>query len=653
MTDSIRVLPSSPDDLTALGSQGLAAARAALERVLELGADVPGDEVLDAYDGIGRHLNGLHGQVGLAPSVHPDKAVREAAEQVQQELSAFGTELGMHRGLYERLAGVELGPDASADDRRLLEHSLRDFRRSGVDKDDATRERITALKEELVTVGQTFDRNIIEGGRTLELAGGHGDLAGLPADYLESHPEGDDGSVSISTDPTDALPVMLYAESDDVRRRMAVEMSNKAYPVNVDVLHKLLTLRHELAQALGYDTWADYVTEDKMVGSSAAASAFLKRVAERARPAADAEYAELLAELREVQPDAERVELHQVRYLEERVKRTRLAFDSQSVRPYLAYDRVQAGVLGVAERLYGVTFRAAPEIEVWHESVRAFEVLDGDRVMARFYLDMWPREGKYKHAAMFGLASGMAARGGNEEVLPEAALVCNFPEPSKDDPGLMLHSQVTTFFHEFGHLLHHLFAGDQRYLSFSGIATEWDFVEVPSQLFEEWAWDAGVLATFARHHETDEALPAELVQRLRSAEEYGKALQVSTQMVYATLSLELYSRDPKGMDPDAEMRRLRAEMTPFTEPEAHHFIAAFGHLHGYSAIYYTYMWSLVIAKDLWGQFADQPMDAAVAASYRKQILEPGGRQDAAELVQAFLGREYDFGAWESWLAAKA
>ena len=400
---------------------------------------------------------------------------------------------------------------------------------------------------------------------------------------------------------------------------------------------------------MGYESWAAYVTEDKMVGHPEAAGAFLERVATHARAAAEEEYKELLAELRKSNPGAERVELHQVGYLKECVKRGRLAFDSTSVRPYLAYEKVEAGVLKVAEGLYGVEFRRAPELEVWHDDVRAFEVFEGGRAVARFYLDMWPREDKYKHAAMFDLVSGMRARGDEPEVLPEAALLCNFARPDADDPGLMLHSQVTTFFHEFGHLLHHLFAGKHRYLEFSGIATEWDFVEVPSQLFEEWAWDAEVLGTFAVHHQSGAPIPAELVASLRKAEEYGKALQVMGQMVYASLSLGLYRQDPNGLDPDAEVRRLRRELTPFEEPEGHHFAYSFGHLNGYSAIYYTYMWSLVIAKDLWGQFAAAPLDTGVAGRYRDAILAPGGSRDAAELVRGFLGRDYAFDAWERWL----
>jgi thimet oligopeptidase len=315
------------------------------------------------------------------------------------------------------------------------------------------------------------------------------------------------------------------------------------------------------------------------------------------------------------------------------------------VRPYFAYANVRDGVLATSAALYGIEFRRNSTQPVWHASVECFDVVDRGGLVARVYLDMHPRPNKYKHGAMFDLRTGAGGDG-----VPEAALVCNFPEPNDSDPALLLHRDVTTFFHEFGHLLHHLFAGRQRFLAFAGIATEWDFVEVPSQLYEEWAWDAGVLARFARHFETGESIPRELVARMREADEYGKGLFVATQMYLAMLSLSYHDRDPRELDLDAHMRELRSSMLPFPHTPGTCFYASFGHLNGYSAIYYTYMWSLVIAKDLFSRFDGALMDARVASAYRNAVLAPGGTRDAAELVEAFLGRAYDTRAWENWLA---
>jgi len=609
-----------------------------------LPAETPAGEVALAFDGLRRPLDGPRGTVGLYSAVHPDERVRELSEELERELSELETALELDREVYQRLARVRAEELAEDDARRLLEHALRDFRRAGVDRDEPERERLRALQRELVEIGQTFDRNIVQGGRSLLLEGGSAELAGLPEDYRAAHPPAAAGTVTLTTDPPDALPVLMYAESGELRRRMLHALQNRAVPQNLEVLPRLLALRHELAQRLGYPTWADFVTEDQMVRRPERVRAFLDEILERARPRAAAEYAELLAEKRKLEPGAARVEEWERLYFLERVKVAKLGFDSRSLRPYLACRAVQAGVLATAERLFGLEFRREPDGAAWHADVETYAVLERGAPVARFHLDLFPRAGKYKHAALFPIRRGL--RGG---VLPEAALVANFPRPSADDPGLLLHGQVTTFFHEFGHLLHALLGGRQRFLAFSGIETEGDFVEVPSQLFEEWAWDPRVLSSFARHHRTQEPIPPALVEDLRRAEEYGKGLYVQQQMLYARISLELYHEDPARLDVAARIARLRREITLFAPLEDGHFEASFGHLNGYTALYYTYMWSLVIAKDLFRAFAADPLDPVLAGAYRARVLAPGGSRDAADLVRDFLGRDYGLEAWEEWL----
>jgi thimet oligopeptidase len=246
---------------------------------------------------------------------------------------------------------------------------------------------------------------------------------------------------------------------------------------------------------------------------------------------------------------------------------------------------------------------------------------------------------------MFPVQDGLAG-----ETLPEAVLVGNFPAPTASDPALLVHDQVTTFFHEFGHLLHHVLAGGGTWLTQAGIATERDFVEVPSQLFEEWAWDERVLAGFARHVESGAPLSSELVRRLRAAEDYGKGLATEVQLFLGLLALDYYQAAPAGRDLTAEMIALKGRVCSVPHSPGSHFHASFGHLNGYSALYYTYLWSLVIAKDLLASFQPDLLQSEVAMRYRRAVLEPGGARDAAELVRAFLGRDYAFEAFERWLA---
>jgi thimet oligopeptidase len=299
----------------------------------------------------------------------------------------------------------------------------------------------------------------------------------------------------------------------------------------------------------------------------------------------------------------------------------------------------------VTGRLFGVTFRPIAGAPVWDPAVEAYELLSGGRVIGRFYLDMHPRKDKYNHAAEFPIRTGLTAR-----QLPEAALVCNLPGGQAGDPGLMTHDDVETFFHEFGHLMHTLLAGRHQWVGISGISTEQDFVEAPSQMLEEWTWDTATLQTFAKHFETNEPIPADLVARMRRASEFGKAIGVRQQMVYARLSLSVYDRDPASVDTTAMLREFTNKYLRTAYVEGTHMQTSFGHLDGYSAVYYTYMWSLVIAKDLFSRFdRNQLLAPAVAARYRDTVLAPGGSKPAAGLVRDFLGRPFDFGAWEAWL----
>jgi len=639
-SDASRELTRSRDEFTAGCRRDMGRARAEAGRAKAKGADLA--TTLRAFDAAFAALGEAASRASLARNVHPDPVLRDAAEAAEQEVDALSTELSLDRGLYDALAAL----DASREDgatRYLVAKSLRDFRRAGVDRDAATRMRVRALREELVRIGQEFGRNIKDDVRRLELE--RADLDGLPEDWRRLHPLGEGGRVTVTTDNTDYVPFMTYARSESAREALWRLYRLRGHPKNLDVLSRMLARRAELSRLLGYPSWAAYVTEDKMIGSADAAADFIARIAGASEARMRRDHAQLLARKRKDAPGAARVESWDSAYLQERIKAEEYGFDSQSVRPFFEYGRVKRGVLDVTGRLFGIAYRRDAAAEVWHPDVEAYEVLEGDRLLGRIYLDMHPREGKYKHYAQFTLSSGQAG-----VRLPEGVLVCNFPRPSAAGPALMEHGDVKTFFHEFGHILHHVLGGHTRWAAHSGVATEWDFVEAPSQMLEEWVWDPGVLATFARHVETGEPIPAEVVRRMKAADEYGKGLMVRQQMFYASTSLELHRRDPDRLDTTALVAEMQERYTPFRHVDGTYFHESFGHLDGYSAIYYTYMWSLVIAKDLFGPFREAGlMTPETARRYRKTILEPGGSKPAAELVKDFLGRPHAFEAYEAWL----
>jgi thimet oligopeptidase len=580
----------------------------------------------------------------FAENVHPNPEVREAGEKASQECNSFFTALSLDRDVYEAVKAVDVSATDPAT-QRLYEHTLRDYRRSGVDKDEATRTKIKALKEELIEIGQEFDRNIRENKRFIMVESAE-DLAGLPEDYIKGHPpDSTTGKIKITTAYPDVIPLLQYAEKPEVRRDLYMEFSNRAFPENREVLLRLIAKRDELADALGYDSWAAYITEDKMAKSPENVEEFIAKLEGATRRRSDADYALLLERKLQDDPSAKEILTWERAYYSEKVKSDKYAFDSQELRPYYNYTAVKRGILDLSSQLFGVTFRHLPEAPVWHPTVNHYEVHQDGEMIGSFYLDMHPRDGKFSHAAQFTLITGVKGT-----QLPVAALVCNFPEPDEDGVALMEHDQVETFLHEFGHLLHEIFSGHQRWVDQSGTVSEWDFVEAPSQLLEEWSLDPATLQTFAKHYETGEPIPAELIAKLRAARDFGNGLYVRQQNFYTAISLNCYNQDPANIDPDKLIPELQAKYSPYSYIPDTHMYASFGHLEGYSAMYYTYMWSLVIAKDLFSKFnKDNLLDPTVALEYRKNILDPGGTKDANVMVESFLGRPYGFDSFRIWL----
>jgi thimet oligopeptidase len=626
---------SAHDWLSDRAATGLAKARSL---VADLKAAPPADALatLKAWNDVDQALGSVSSPASLFAEVHPDEAVRERADVAGQEVQKLATELGLDRALFEVFAALDpAGLDADA--ARFLNKTLRDFRRSGVDRDEPTRERIRAINERLTVLGQEFSKNIRNGVRSIEVTPDR--LEGMPQDWLDAHPADERGLVTVTTDYPDVVPLRTFCADAQARRDLTMEFLTVGWPANDALLHELFDLRHELAQLLGYETWADYDAEVKMIKEGGAIPVFIEKIADAALESGVRDREVVLARMRADVPDATAIDSADLAYYANLVSKEQLEVDAQLVRTYLDFTKVRAGLLEVTGRLFGLRYEPAADAVVWDEAVAAYDVYraDGDEPLGRIYLDLHPREGKYKHAAQFDLVTGVAGR-----QLPEGVLVCNFSR------GLMEHDHVVTLFHEFGHLVHHVLAGHQEWFRFSGVATEWDFVEAPSQMLEEWAWDAEILQTFATN-EAGEPIPADLVGRMRRADDFGKGYLARTQMFYAALSYWFHTERPADLT--ARTRELQAQYSLFPYIEGTHFTCAFGHLEGYSSAYYTYMWSLVIAKDLFSAFDRSNMfDAEVAGRYRDRVLAPGGSKDAADLVADFLGRPYTFDAYAAWLA---
>ncbi len=624
------------------------------------------DNTLRPYDDAVAMLGQVGSECGLLDSVYPDKAIRDTAQSLSQRVSEVATGLSLNQDIYRALAAVDLG-SADAATRHYVERSLLQYRLAGVDRDQATRDRLRELQEKATLLALTIGRNVQEGANVV-VVDDPGQLDGLPADYLASHQPATEGEhagrILLTTDFPDYIPVMTFAKSHELRMKMFLAYNTRAYPANRQLMLDLFGIRHEIANLLGFASWADLATADQMMGSAANMKSFLDGLEVTTREGAKAEYASVLRFAQSQQPELTAIDAASRAYWLEQFRRAAYDFDSQSVRPYFPYAQVQAGVLATAEKLFHVRFEPAENPQVWHAAVSAWDVFDAmpatgsasgaasghsqeaRRQIGRFYLDMHPREGKDKWFSAAPLVPGIAGR-----QFPEAALICNFPEPKADDPGLLQHSDVVTYFHEFGHLMHAILGGQQAWAGISGIATEGDFVEVPSQMLEEFFRDPSLLATFARHYQTGEPIPADLVETMNRAGSFGRADWVRTQLYYTRYSLDVHDRDPATIDLDAMLKEGYQRFLPYTWIEGNRMYSSFTHLVGYSSNYYTYLFDKVIAIDFFNQFRrDNLLDGPEAMRYRAAVLDRGGSQPGTQLVENFLGREQSLKAFEDWIS---
>lgn len=606
-------------------------------QALELTSKVTDRVLLKALNDIDVIIDGVASNAVLMSHVHPDANVRAAAEVCEQKIVSLYSNISLSRPIFNKIVAVNKDSQPPIN-QRFVEKMLQGYELAGVNQNETVRQRIRVLNDEITKVGQEFSKNIRSDVRFVMMRPEA--LKGLPSDYISAHPVDANGMIKITTEYPDYYPFMQYAESDSARKELYIVFRQRGYPANKAVLQQLLTLRFELAQLLGFDHYADYITSDKMVSSAVEVAEFIDQINSIALGRSGQDYDALLARLQKIDPTAREVGDWQKTYLENLIKNEVYQVDSQVIRQYFSYEKVRGGIFGLVEHMFNVQIKPW-QTPTWHESVESYGLWDGDLLIGQFHLDMHPREGKYKHAAAFSIREGVA----NIQT-PIKALVCNFPGGNGAE-GLMEHDQVETFLHEFGHLLHGLFSGHQPWLALSGISTERDFVEAPSQMLEEWVWNRETLVTFATNNNGD-VLPDDIIKKMNAGHSFGRGIWTRHQLFYAALSLNYYNRNPENIDLDATAIKLQQKYSPFPYVDNTYLYTSFGHLDGYSAMYYTYMWSLVIASDMFSEFQKLGLrNPEVTERYRKAVLSAGSTKPAAELVKDFLGRDFNFDAFKA------
>jgi thimet oligopeptidase len=638
---------TGPAALDAWVNQRLDEEKADVEKLLAATGPRTVENTLRPFDDAQNQLAVAGNNAYLLYALADAAALRDKGQALSAKISSAATDLSLNQKVYSALAAIPL-PTNDPATRHYLERSLLEYRLAGVDKDDATRARIRALQDKITDLSLTFGRNVADG--TLKITATKAELDGLPADFIALHKPGADGAYTLTTEQPEYGPVLSFAKSADLRRRMFLAYGQRAYPKNVPVLRDLLAARQELATTLGYAHYADLATADQMIGSAANVERLIQQVDDTSRPAAAREYAQLLAFAQQQEPGLKNISDSDSRYWSEQYRRARYDFDAQSVRPYFPYEQVQAGILKIAARFFHVSFKPVKDAVVWDRSVDTFDVFDAaegaqGKLLGRIYLDMHPREGKDKWFSSAPVIPGIRGR-----QLPEGMLVCNFSGGTVGDPGLMQYSEVVTFFHEFGHLMHHILGSQGEWSGAGGFNVEGDFVESPSQMLEEMFHSTAILQSFGKHYQTGETIPASLIGKMNAASAYGRGRWLQGQLWASYYSLEVHDQDPPKIDFDALLKADDARFNPFSPVEGDHFYTSFTHLIGYASNYYTYVLDKVIAIDFFAQFdKNNLLDGPTAMRYRRAVLEPGANKPAAELVKDFLGRPQQMDALKSWM----
>jgi thimet oligopeptidase len=637
--------PLTPDAIRASSAEAIKTADAALAAmVAQDPAKVTFASSIEAYDDITTTAGNVGQLVFTLTETHPDKVMRDTAREETGKFENWGIALAYREDIYRFLkAYADTKPALDAQQQRLLDFTMRDFRRAGLALPVAERKLVEERQKDLAELVQQFQVNINEARAPLDFTAA--ELAGMPQSFLESPGvKQPDGRYRVMANVTwHAIAIAENADNPDVRRQVSVARSQLAQVKNTPVLSKMVALRADIAQRLGYANWADYRVETRMAKSGATAVKFEEDLVLGLQPkfAGELETLRQLKAAHKGKADAT-LDPWDISYYTNRLKKEKFAVDTESLRVYFPFQATLQGMFAIYQKIFSLKFTQVEPPYAWAPGVQLWVVEDAATgvPMGAFYLDMFPREGKYNHFANFPQLGGCVLPDGKYE-LPLAALVCNFPPPSADKPSLLLHSDVETLFHEFGHVMH-LVIGRSRYSGL--ISVPRDFVEAPSQMLENWVWDKAVLDTFAAdYRDPTKKIPADAIKGLVAARQATEGYFNRRQLSIGLLDLTLHTLSADAAW-QADVVKLVNDTTARVTiaPPAGTFWAAYiGHLAGYDAGYYGYLWAKVMAIDMASVFQAAPgglLDEKVGRRLRDEVYAKGNTRDVADSVEVFLGR---------------
>lgn len=645
---TVLTLPSfenSPEEITKSTNDAIAKANAALDKI---GGRDPHEitfrNTIQALDDIQSDMSQVTNRIGLLSQAHPDAKVRDAAIEAAQKFTDWGVGVDYRKDVYRAVKSfAATNPKLDGEDKRLFEDQLRDYKRAGLDLSEEQQKKVENLRKELGKIETLFQ--VILNNATTRLKFSRVELEGLPEDLKEKFRTGED-EYSIDANVTFQYTlVMDRAMKEETRKKLYLARDNRAREKNLANLRKMIQLRGDVAHELGYNSWADYQTEVRMAKDGATALGFLEKLKTGLEP----KFREELDEFRQIKLASKgsttpEVNIWDWRYCAEKLRQEKYQVDAAALRFYFPYEKVLQGMFNVYQRIFAIQIQEVTPPSKYSEDLRLYAVIDRNSgaPLGMFYMDMFPRAGKYNHFANFPIIDGKLREDGIYQ-RPTTSLICNFPPPTKDGPSLMTHEEVTTIFHEFGHAMHAILT-QAKYVRFAGTNVPQDFVEAPSQMLEYFTWDKNVLDGFAAdYRDPNKKIPAEILDQLTASDLATKGSVYMRQLSFGILDLALHS----GLTPeqlntlDAYANKLLGDVFLPPEPDTS-MIASFDHLTGYSAGYYGYAWADAIAADMASVFQQAPdgfLDVNIGRRLRDEIYAQGDSRDVSVSIEKFLGRK--------------
>jgi thimet oligopeptidase len=644
---SVISLPSfetSTNEITASLKQTISSGNAALDRVGAMPRKVTFANTIRALDDLAYQISLADNRLSVIKETSTNEAVRDAATDALKQLEEWSVGIDYREDVYKAVkAYADTKPQLKGEDAKLLFETMRDYRRAGLELPKPQRDEVERMRKELSRLETDYESNVTKAQKAVKFT--KAELAGVPDDFLQQIKTGDDEYTVMANITWHYITVMDNATSETTRKKLLVEHDNLARTDNIPLLEKILPLRDDVAHKLGYKTWADYQTEVKMVKNAATAIDFLERLKNGLQPKFDAELAEFRSlKVKETGDTNAQVQIWDWRYFSNQLKKEKYTVDAEQLRVYFPYQRVLNGMFRIYQSIFGLKFDPVEPPYKWIGDLQLYAVSDAksDEPLGLFYLDMFPRPGKYNHFAQFGLIEGKLLSDGKYQ-RPTVALICNFPSPAGGKPSLLAHTDVETLFHEFGHAMHSILTR-AKYVRFSGTSVPRDFVEAPSQMLENWVWDKKVLDSFAAdYRDPSKKIPAEILAKLKEARLATEGTRYRRQLSFGLMDLALHTQihdtNASGALPLSN-KVLSDVFLPMVPDTA--FVAYFGHLMHYDAGYYGYAWADAIAADMATVFEKAPrgyFDQSAGHRLRTEIYEPGDSRDVNISIEKFLGRE--------------